>query len=184
MNLFDVIKIILVIFFAVLGASCDRTRNEKITFLAQEFIDLEKSTGANRTKGDAHSGSFFSRADSTNIYGVGMVYNIPDSLIEKTIRVKINTWVRVGDVVSDKKYAFSLEDGKGNCMDWVQVDFRDFVDEPNEWVNVVDSVLFPGVLIDMSGMIIKMYSYNSSAKSTLDCDDLELSLYKVEKKQK
>lgn len=184
MNLFDLIKIILVILFADLIASCDRPRNEKIIFLTREFIDLEKSTGANRTKGDAHSGSFFSRADSTNIYGVGMVYNIPDSLIEKTIRVKINTWVRVGDVMSDKKYAFSLEDGKGNCMDWVQVDFNDYIKEPNKWVNIEDSVLFPGVLIDMPGMIIKMYSYNSSAKSTLDCDDLELSLFKVEKKKK
>lgn len=184
MSLFDLIKIILVFLFVQLIVCCDPPRNEKITFLTKEFIDLEKPTGANRTLGDAHSGSFFSRADSTNIYGVGMVYNISDSLIEKTIRVKINTWVRVGDVVSDKKYAFSLEDGKGNCMDWVQVDFRDYVDEPNEWVNVVDSVLFPGVLIDMPGMIIKMYSYNSSAKSTLDCDDVELSFYKVEKKQK
>lgn len=181
MRIFEFVKIIIVFLLAQFFVFCDRPRNEKVTFLEKTFIDLENASGANRIKGDAHSGSYFSRADSVNIYGVGMTYNIPDSLIEKTIRIKLNTWVRVGDKESDKKYAFSLEDGKGNSIDWVQLDFRDYVDEPNEWINVVDSVLFPGVLIDMPGMIIKMYSYNSSAKSTLDCDDLELSLFKVEK---
>lgn len=181
MKIIDLVKNVFVFFLAFLLVSCDPPRNEKITFLEKTYINLEAPTGANRTEGDAHSGNYFSRADSANIYGIGMTYNIPDSLIEKTIRIKINTWVRVGDIVSDKKYAFSLEDGKGNCMDWVQVDFKEHIKEPNKWVNVIDSILFPGVLIDMPGMIIKMYSYNSSAKSTLDCDDLELSLYKIEK---
>lgn len=184
MKIIDLMKIVFVFLVTQLLVTCDRPRNEKITLLEKTYIDLEAPTGANRIKGDAHSGNYFSRADSLNIYGIGMTYNIPDSLVEKTIRIKINTWVRLGDIVSDKKYAFSLEDGKGNCMDWVQVDFKDHIKEPNKWVNVIDSVLFPGVLIDVPGMIIKMYSYNSSVKSTLDCDDLELSIYKIEKTKK
>ncbi|MBA4239245.1 MAG: hypothetical protein C0448_00860 [Sphingobacteriaceae bacterium] len=182
MNIIDLIKIVFVVWVTQLLVSCDRPRNERITFLEKVHIDLESPSGANRTEGDAHSGKFFSRADSTNIYGVGMIYNIPDSLIAKTIRVKFNAWVRIGDITSDKKYAFSLEDGKGTCMEWVQIDFRDYIEEPNEWVNVIDSVLFPAVFIEMPGMIIKTYSYNSSAKSTLDCDDVELSFYSVVKK--
>jgi hypothetical protein len=154
---------------------------EKTTFISKLMIDLEDSTFAFKTEGDAHGGKYFSRADSANVYGASMIYNIPDSLQQKDIRVKINAWVRIGNLSSDKKYAFSLEDGAGNSLNWSQVDFRSHVAETNKWINVIDSVTVPGNFINKPGMIIKTYSFNPDGKSNLDCDDIELSFYKLEK---
>ncbi len=178
------VKTAFIFLFIILFVACGFFENEKETLLEKKLFDLESTDGAKRIEGDAHSGKYFSRADSVDVYGVGTIYTIPDSLINKTIRVKFNGWVRLGDYKSDKKYAFSLEDGKNTIMEWVQLDFRDYIDEPNEWVHVEDDVLFPAVFIEKPGMIIKTYSYNSSGKSTLDCDDVELSFFKVEKLKK
>lgn len=154
---------------------------EKTTFISKSTIDLEDTLTINKTEGDAHGGKYFSRTDSSNIYGAGMIYNIPDSLQQKDIRVKINAWVRIGNLSTDKKYAFSLEDGAGNSLNWSQVDFRSHVAETNKWINVIDSVTVPGNFINKPGMVIKMYSFNPDGKSNLDCDDIELSFYKLEK---
>jgi hypothetical protein len=151
---------------------------EKITFLEKHTLDMEDST---LVGGDAHGGKYFSRADSANVYGKGMIFNIVDSLLQKDVRVKLNGWVRIGDLSTDKKFAFSLEDGSGKSLHWTQIDFRSHVSETNKWVNVKDSVTIPGNLINQGGMIIKTYSYNPDGKSTLDCDDIELSYNKVER---
>jgi hypothetical protein len=153
---------------------------EKITFLEKNTLNLEDSATTYKTEGDAHGGKYFSRADSANIYGAGMVFNIPDSVLQKNIRIKFNGWVRLGDLSSDKKYAFSLEDGAGNMLNWQQIDFRNHIAEPNKWINITDSVTIPGNLINKQGLIVKTYSYNPDGKSQLDCDDIELSFYKVE----
>jgi hypothetical protein len=62
-----------------------------------------------------------------------------------------------------------------------EVNFRSHVAEANKWINVTDSVTIPGNLINMSGMILKTFTFNPDAKSFLDCDDTELSFYKLEK---
>jgi len=155
---------------------------EKTTFLAKNVINLEDTTTTGKIEGDAHGGKYFSRADSANIYGAGISFNVPDSLLQKDIRVKINVWVRIGDLGADKKYAFSLEEpGTGAVSNWQQVDFRSHVAEANKWINVTDSVTIPGNFVNKAGLIIKTYSFNPEGKSTLDCDDIELSFYKVEK---
>ncbi|MES2514372.1 MAG: hypothetical protein V4580_09510 [Bacteroidota bacterium] len=154
---------------------------DKLTLVGKIVIDMEDSATTNKKDGDAHGGNYFSRADSGNIYAAGSIFNIPDSVMQKDIRVKINAWVRIGDLSSDKKFAISLEDGAGNSMNWSQIDFRSHVSEANKWVNVIDSVTLPGNLITKSGAVIKTYSFNPDGKSTLDCDDIELTFVKVEK---
>lgn len=164
----------------ILNACSPAKDVEKLTFLQKQTINLEDSATINKIEGDAHGGKYFSRADSSNIYGCGMIFNIPDSLMHSEIKVKINAWVRIGDLSTDKKYAFSLEDGVGNNLVWAQVDLRSHVAETNKWINVIDSVTFPGNLITNPGAIIKTYSYNPDGKSHLDCDDVELSFYKTQ----
>ena len=62
-------------------ASSGDTIQEKITFIEKHAIDLEDSTMKFKTEGEAHGGKYFSRADSANVYGVGMIFNIPDSML-------------------------------------------------------------------------------------------------------
>lgn len=155
---------------------------EKVTFLEKVTINAE-DTIPHPTKRDvnAHEGKFYWVVDSINPYGLNYIFNINDSLNQKDLRVKINAWVRVADLNSDQKYAISLEDGKNKMINWTEINFRSHVTEANKWVNVIDSVTIPGNMINMSGMILKTFSFNPNGKSSLDCDDVELSFYKVDK---
>jgi hypothetical protein len=168
----------------VLMSRCAPPKSEdKITFIEKRNIDLEDTLpNGKKIEGDAHGGKYFSRADSASIYGCGTIFKIQDSLLKKDLRVKMNAWFRVGNLQKDKKYAISLEDVNGQVINWSQIDLKSYVSEPNKWVNVIDSVTISGNLINNSGLLIKTYSFNPEAHSTLDADDVELSLYKVEKK--
>ncbi|MBI3519212.1 MAG: hypothetical protein HY062_07620 [Bacteroidetes bacterium] len=154
---------------------------EQATFLSKKTMDLEDSLTKYKTEGDAHGGKYFTRADSANVYGQECTFNIPDSVQQKDLRVKVNVWARIGNLSSEKKYAFSLEDEAHNVLHWTQFDFRTHVSETNKWVNVIDSVTIPGNFVNKPGMIIKTYAFNPDGKSTLDCDDVEMSLYKIDK---
>ena len=155
---------------------------EKLTLLEKTFLDGEDTIKeSTKIEGDAHGGKFYTKADSANPYANGFLFNINDSLIQKDIRIKINTWVRLGDLHHDQKYGFTLEDGKGKALNWAEINFISHVSETNKWVNVIDSVTIPGNLINMSGMIMKAFTFNPEAKSFLDCDDTELLYYSVEK---
>lgn len=181
-NQFKLASQILVLTSGLLFTFCSPPKEiEKLTFLSKRSIDLEDSLTKYKIEGDAHGGKYFSRADSSNVYGQESVYNIPDSLQQKDIRVKLSSWVRIGDLSTDKKYGFSLEDGANNVINWFQVDFRSHVSETNKWINVMDSITIPGNLINKPGMIVKMYPFNPDGKSHLDCDDIEMSFYKVDK---
>jgi hypothetical protein len=155
---------------------------EKLTLLEKATINSEDTLVIpTKREGDAHGGKFYSQADSIYQYANGYVFNIHDSLNQKDLRVKLNTWVRLGDLNHDQKYGIALEDGKGKMLHWTEVNFRSHVAEANKWINVTDSVTIPGNLINMSGMILKTFTFNPDAKSFLDCDDTELSFYKLEK---
>jgi hypothetical protein len=155
---------------------------EKITFVEKKSINLEDTIPyGKKGEGDAHGGKFFSRADSSSIYGCTSFFNIPDSLVQKDIRVRVNAWVRIGDLSKNKKYAISLEDAFGKMINWGEVDFRSHVAEVNKWVNVSDSVTISANLISNKGLIIKTFSFNPDGHSHLDVDDVELVFCKVEK---
>lgn len=177
------VKQVLVVSIGLLFTYCAPPKEiEKATFLEKVTINNEDTiTNITKKEGDAHGGKYYSQADSVNQYSSGNIFNINDSLSQKDLRVKLNAWVRLGDLNHDQKYAISLEDGKGKMLNWAEVNFRSHVSEANKWVNVIDSVTIPGNLINMSGMILKTFSFNPERKSFLDCDDVELSFYKVEK---
>jgi hypothetical protein len=164
--------------------SCSKPESDKFITVSKHFFDLEDSTFSNKIKGDAHTGDYFSRADSTCFYGVGTIFTIPDSLINKNIYIKLNAWARIGDLSFDKKYAMSLEDTLGNCIHWTCINLKKHVKELSKWTQVSDSVMFSGTLLNKTGLLIKTYSFNPDGKSTLDCDDVELTFSILEKPKK
>ena len=182
-NKFKLAKHVLVLSTGILFTFCAPPNEvEKITFLEKTVLNAEE-TEAHPTKreGDAHSGKAYWKVDSANIYGLNYIFQINDSLKQKDIRVKLNAWVRVGDLTNDQKYAVSLEDGTGNMINWSEINFRSHIAEPGKWINVLDSVTIPGNLISSTGMVLKTFSFNPNSKSFLDCDDVELSFYKVDR---
>ena len=172
----------LVVLSVILAVSCsnnERKTEEKSILVYTHSTNFEDTTIKVETKGDAHSGNFFSRADSANIYGSGFIFNVHDSLLQADVKIKFEGWVRVGDLSHNKEFALSLEDGNGHILKWEKIDFRSHIAETNKWIQVVDSVTFPANIINRNGLIIKSYSFNPDGKSTLDCDDVELLYYNI-----
>lgn len=182
----NIVYIFIIVLFTAIVSSCSNNSNkieEKCTLVYTHSTNFEDTLIRVETKGDAHSGNYFSRADSANIYGSGFIFNVHDSLLQADIRVKFEGWVRVGDLSHNKDFALSLEDGNGHILKWEKVDFRSHIAETNKWTQVIDSITFPANIINRNGLIIKSYSFNPDGKSTLDCDDIKLLYYKIVKKE-
>ena len=164
-------------------ASCSQpTEVEKITFLEKRIFTGEDSVVDLylREKGDAHGGAFFSRTDSARTYGIGTMYFINDTTLNKDLRVKINMWVRSNVAAPGASYAVALHEGD-KVIGWYEIKMDKHVTEPNKWINVTDSVTIPGTLISKPGLIVKAFSFNTTKNVVLDGDDLELSFSNVKK---
>lgn len=158
---------------------------EKVTLLEKRAFTAEDSLidQYSRIRGDGHSGSYFSRTDSTNLYGIGTIYSINDTNINSDLRVCVDLWARTNIIDPGFIYAVSLQEGD-KVISWQQLDVLKQLPTPNKWTNVKDSITFSGSLINKPGLIIKAFAYNpNNASKTLvfDGDDLEISFKKVEK---
>jgi hypothetical protein len=171
-------------FITISVVSCSPPEEvEQATLISKMTVSNEDTTdGLPKTAGDAHGGKYFSHTDNANMYGCGTVYNLPDSLVQKTIRVKVNMWVRQGDSNPKNQFAVSLEAPDKTIIKWSEIDTQKHVAEMNKWVNVIDSVTIPGDMINKAGLILKMFAYNPEGTSYMDVDDVDISVYKVEKK--
>jgi hypothetical protein len=156
---------------------------EQTTLISKMTVSNEDTAdGLPKTAGDAHGGKYFSHTDSANMYGCGTVYALPDSLVQKTVRVKVNMWVRQGDNNPKNQFAVSLEAPDKTIIKWSEIVTQKHVTEMNKWVNVIDSVTIPGDMVNKAGLILKMFALNPEGTSYMDIDDVDISVYKVEKK--
>lgn len=171
--------------FIIVFFSCSPPKEiEEATLLKEIVVTNEDTTdGSAKFTGDAHSGKYFSHTDSAVKYGSTSVYYIPDSLLQKTIRVKVDMWVKAGDLNQKNQFAVSLENSADNSIvNWDQIVVFKHLTETNKWINVKDSVTIPGNTINKMGLLIKFFPFNSEGTSYMDVDDIKISLYKVEKK--
>ncbi len=154
---------------------------EKKILLHNVVIDNEDTTsGAPKYSDNAHGGKYYTHTDSLNPYGAGNLFQIPDSVVSNDISVKVNMWVRQGDFNEQNQIAVSLEEGS-NIIQWSGISTKKYVKETRKWINLVDSITFPGSLVNKSGLVIKVFPYNPESTSFMDVDDLEILIYKVEK---
>lgn len=166
--------------------SCSEPKEvEKVTFLEKRVFTGEDSLIDTypRTKGEAHSGNYFSRTDSVYQYGMGTFIQVNDTNINKDHRINVNFWARTN--VVDKRFsvAIALHDGD-NVVFWQEVEASNYVKEPNKWINIIDSVTVPANLINKPGLILKTFAFNKNnqAKTIVyDCDDLEVTYKTVTK---
>jgi hypothetical protein len=160
--------------------SCSEPKEvEKTTFLEKRIFTGEDSLIDTypRTKGEAHSGNYFSRTDSVYQYGMGTYIQVNDTNINKDHRVYVNFWARTNIVDKRFSVAIALHDGD-NVVFWQEVEASNYVKEPNKWVNIIDSVTVPASLVNKPGLILKTFAFNKNnqAKTIVyDCDDLEIT---------
>jgi hypothetical protein len=165
--------------------SCSPPQEVEVSTLLKEInISNEDTTdGSAKFTGDAHGGKYFSHTDSANKYGSTSVYNIPDSLLQKTIRVKVDMWVKAGDLNQKNQFAVSLENPADNSIvKWDQIVIYKHLSETGKWVNVKDSVNIPGEAINKMGLLIKFFPFNAEGTSYMDVDDIKISVCKIDKK--
>jgi len=162
-------------------SSCSEPKEvEKVTFLEKRIFTAEDSVIDTypRTKGEAHSGSFFSRTDSVYNYGMGTVLMVNDTNLNKDHRVFLNFWTRINQV-PDSRYSVAVALHQGDSvLLWQEIIVNDKVKENNKWVNVLDSISIPANLISKPGLTIKTFTFNNTNKTkagVFDCDDLEIT---------
>lgn len=174
----------LIIFVSVFF-SCSPPQEVEVSTLLKEInISNEDTTdGSAKFTGDAHGGKYFSHTDSATKYGSTVVYNIPDSLLQKTIRVKVDMWVKTGDLNQKNQFAVSLENPADNSIvKWDQIVIYKHISETGKWINVKDSVNIPGDAINKMGLSIKFFPFNAEGTSYMDVDDIKISVCKIDKK--
>lgn len=180
--MYKIFAIVFAVAIAQMFTFCAPPRvTEKKILLHKVVIDNEDTTsGYTKYFDNPHSGKYYTHTDSLNGYGPGNAFNIPDSVLNKDIRVKINIWVRQGDFNEQNQMAISLEEGT-NIIQWAGISTKNYVKEARKWININDSITFPGNLINKSGLVIKVFPYNPEATSYMDVDDAEILIYKVDK---
>jgi hypothetical protein len=173
-----------IVFVAVSVVSCSAPKEvEQTTLIDKLAISNEDTTdGAPKFEGGAHGGKYFSHTDKAGPYGSTVVYTLPDSLVQKDIRVKLNMWVRQGDTNPKNQFAVALQSVSGEMVLWSDIRTQKHVSETNKWINVNDSITIPGNVINKAGLILKMFPFNPEGTSFMDVDDVEISIFKVEKK--
>jgi hypothetical protein len=172
---------LLVLVFAFF--SCSPPEEIEVSSLLKEITITNEDTtdGSGKFTGDAHGGKYFSHTDSANKYGSTSVYNIPDSLLQKSIRVSVDMWVKVGDFNEKNQFAVSLEGSDNAIVKWDQIVVAKHIKETHKWVNVKDSLTIPGDAINKMGLHIKMFPFNAEGTSFMDVDDIKISISKVER---
>jgi hypothetical protein len=163
--------------------SCSEPKEiEKITFLEKRNYTAEDSVIDlyPREKGEAHGGNYFSRTDSTKNYGMGTIYSINDTCVNKDLRVKFNVWIRSNQAAPQASYAIALHDGD-KVVTWNEIKFDKYIKETNKWISISDSVTIPASAINKNGLTVKAFTFNTQKQLIIDSDDLEITFSNVRK---
>lgn len=158
--------------------SCSDEESKKIQFKHVEIIDLDHGVFGTHSiidGMDAHSGKKFSRTDSANAYGIGYSYLVPDSLKQDSIFLKINAWVRKGDLADNGDIVVSIT-SKDSILLWLGCDAKNFVTTANTWAQIDKTFALPIKFTSREGAYVNVMSFNNNAKKNFDVDDLIFEL--------
>lgn len=130
--------------------------------------------------GNGHTGQFAYRTDSINPYSGGFVYYIPDSLLNNSVRIIADFWVKTTSPLKGDGLIVSFQDEVSPQASYYgSFDVSTYNLKPNEWTNIKDSVTI--VLTPTNPkMFFKIYGFNSNRKEIVDFDDINFTLKKVD----
>jgi hypothetical protein len=127
---------------------------------------------------DAHSGKKFARVDSGAGFGLGYIYQIPDSLKGKVLTVNIDAWTRSGDLSNVCDIVVTCNSGDSTSF-WTGCAINEFMKNPNEWSHVVRTLTIPASVTSLGNTNINVMMHNIDAKSYFDMDDLKVEYREV-----
>lgn len=175
------LSFMIILTFITSSCGSDKKEINKITVLEKRIVDSEDTTdGFPKFVGDVHGGKYYSHTDSTYMYGAGLRYNLADSLVQKSIVVRVDMWARQNMLGGENQLAVALQNGD-SVLNWQALTFEKYIKEVNKWTNVKDSIIIPGEWITKPGYSIKVFTFNPKGKPSLDSDDMLLTFCKLEK---
>ncbi len=168
------------LFLVIMISSCKKPVHEKLTPIASWNLDFENESAYNRTKGNAHSGNYFSHADKNSPYTGDVIYKLPDSLKKHFVRVCMDVYAKIGGRRFGQSLVVSLQ-RKGELLYWETFDINTHTFSKEKWVHIVDSSQFFYDIPNSEEVELKVFGFSSYKKSYLDIDDMHVTLKKVER---
>lgn len=170
----------------LLNTSCnsdEEVEKDVVSFIAKVSTNAEdtikdKANGA-ISDASAHSGKYIYRTDSINEYSGGQEFNLNDSLMNSTLRVCFNFWAKSSIPSKEAGLAIAFQT-TDEMVSFTMVDLLTYGAKPNEWVNIVDSIIIPHEYYNKPGMLFKVFGHSPAKKGIMDLDDINVTFKKIE----
>ncbi len=123
------------------------------------------------SKGEGHSGKYFSKADKNSPYSFGLSSSISELTSKKIKKVDTKVWVSV----ANKDYKGGLICSifrNDSTIFWTSSNLKDFISEPGKWCEVRGNYELPDDLQQTDRIAI--YIWNSGDKCDIYADDFEI----------
>lgn len=174
------ITLIIISSFLFVSCSDELVEVEKTIDLKKVTLNAEDSLTAlgYRIKGAGHSGDFAYRTDSANQHSAAIVENLHDSLVNSSIRVCVNFWVKSTNPIKGDCLGLTFCKKDGTCT-WNSFDIINYTSKPNEWVNIIDSITYNANQFTEPGSLIKVFAFNPNKTTAVDFDDINIQIKKV-----
>lgn len=157
--------------------SCKKETSEKFQKIETLKITFEDGTffTGNRLPDSEKKGNYFSKISHEIPYGGGLYYKIPDSLLNKDIKVIINSKLRTNESFTyGHLFAVTLNSTDQQLF-WSQIDLDPHISQKNKWIEMKDSTLIPSSKNNKMGAEIRVFGFNASKKSYMEYDHLEVT---------
>ena len=127
--------------------------------------------------GYAHSGNYFSMADSVEEFGLGIESIFPEEYRNKNTMLKVEGWVKSSKIQDRASFVISLFD-ENKQLYWQNFYLSSLFNETETWYSFSDSVKVPAS-VTKSGRF-KVYLWNNDLKDTVAIDDLKISFTEID----
>ena len=130
-------KSIVLWLLAVVLTSCGGDKNSRLRYFNSMETDYswqDNPPESIRRSKDAHSGDFLCKIDSVTPYSPTFNMKLWE-ISDKSLRsVHIKAWVKMSTLLSDPQIAVDIHDSTGKSIEWMSKKVKDFVSEPDRWV--------------------------------------------------
>lgn len=172
--------LIIIMLFSLVLCSCVKQPKEQQRLVKQVLLTFEDTLAiGQKTQGDAASGSYFVHMDKAAQFGAGYFFKIPDSLVNKHIRVIIECKARKKHSGSGQTIVVSLQPDNTIVNLWTSLDMDVLINKKNQWVTVSDSTQITPEQNNKPGNEIRVFGFNSNQQSYLDYDDLKITYKEI-----
>ncbi|MCD6066796.1 MAG: hypothetical protein K0S33_1622 [Bacteroidetes bacterium] len=161
-------------------SGCKEPDEERFTPIKQALLTFEDSASRIRcVAGSAASGSYYAHTDTKTSFGPAFVFQLPDSVVHKSIRVCIEADIRKEKEGTGQTMAVLLKSGNQTLVSYL-LDMNVAATEEKTWVHIIDSTEIPVWVNTTPGSVLEVYGYNTSPRSYMDYDNLKVTCKTVD----